>query len=443
MADASGSSSIGTTKRFELTPKQREVRALMGGSQTHTLLFGGSRSGKTFMICYAVCARAIKAPGSRHAITRLHNIDVRQSVMLDTFPKVMRLAFPQVRVEINKQDQFARIEGDSEVWFTGLDDKDRVEKVLGKEFVTIAVNEASQVPYSSVETLRTRLAQSVVDVKGRPLPLRAYYDLNPTGRSHWTHKEFIEKVKPTGEAVADPHDYSFAVLNPTDNPHLPAAYLAQLAGLSARQRTRFLDGRYLSDVPGALWTSEMLERARRPLWDEARMTRIVVAVDPAITQTEGSDETGIVVAAVEGVGLTARGWVLRDASGRYSPHGWAEKVVALAREFRADRVIAEGNQGGDMVRHTLRSIEGAGNLPVKVVHASRGKVARAEPIAALYEEGRVHHVGVLQGLEDQMTAWVPGETQSSPDRVDALVWALTELMLAGGEAQRVTVRLAG
>ena len=444
MADGSRLSlSAATTKPFELTPKQREGYRLMGGAQSHTLLYGGSRSGKTFLICYANGMRAIKAPGSRHAITRLHNIDVRQAVMMDTFPKVMRLAWPDVPVKINKVDQFATIEtaqGTSEIWFAGLDDKDRVDKILGKEFATITVNEASQVSYSSVETLRTRLAQSVATVSGAPLKLRAFYDLNPSGRAHWTYKEFHEGLKPTGERVSDLSDFSYLVMNPLDNPHLPAAYIKQLEGLSARQRKRFLEGQYLADVPGALWTSDQLTELRRPLFDPRDATRIVVAVDPATTANPESDETGIIAVAVQGTGRGAHGYVLRDASGRYSPRGWATKAVALYREFNADRIVAEGNQGGDMVREALKSVDA--NAPVKIVHASRGKQARAEPVAALYEEGRMHHVGPLQGLEDQMTSWVPGEGDS-PDRVDALVWAVNELMLTGTDARTVNIRIAG
>lgn len=444
MADGSRlSPSTETTKPFELTAKQREARTLVGGPQTHTLFYGGSRSGKTFLICYVNGVRAIRAPDSRHVITRLHNIDVRQSVMMDTFPKVMRLAWPDVGVKINKVDQFAIIEtehGISEIWFAGLDDKDRVDKILGKEFATITVNEASQVSYSSVETLRTRLAQGVNDVKGNPLKLRALYDLNPSGRAHWSYKEFHEGVKPTGERVGDPADFRYLVMNPLDNPHLPAAYIKQLEGLSARQRKRFLEGQYLADVPGALWTSDQLTELRRPLFDPRDATRIVVAVDPATTANPESDETGIVAVAVQGVGRGAHAYVLRDASGRYSPRGWATKAVAMYKEFGADRIVAEGNQGGDMVREALKSVDA--NVPVKIVHASRGKQARAEPVAALYEEGRVHHVGPLQGLEDQMTSWVPGEGDS-PDRVDALVWAINELMLSGTDARTVNVRIAG
>jgi hypothetical protein len=363
--------------------------------------------------------------------------------MMDTFPKVMRLAWPDVPVKINKVDQFATIEtaqGASEIWFAGLDDKDRVDKILGKEFATITVNEASQVSYSSVETLRTRLAQSVATVSGAPLKLRAFYDLNPSGRAHWTYKEFHEGVKPTGERVSDLSEFSYLVMNPLDNPHLPAAYIKQLEGLSARQRKRFLEGQYLADVPGALWTSDQLTELRRPLFDPRDATRIVVAVDPATTANPESDETGIIAVAVQGTGRGAHGYVLRDASGRYSPRGWAAKAVALYKEFNADRIVAEGNQGGDMVREALKSVDA--NAPVKIVHASRGKQARAEPVAALYEEGRMHHVGPLQGLEDQMTSWVPGEGDS-PDRVDALVWAVNELMLTGTDARTVNIRIAG
>lgn len=450
MADGSRLSlSPPTTKPFELTPKQQEGYRLIGGPQTHTLLYGGSRSGKTFLICYVNGMRAIKAPGSRHAITRLHNIDVRQAVMMDTFPKVMRMKWPDVAVKVNKVDQFATIETDhgvSEIWFAGLDDKDRVDKILGKEFATITVNEASQVSYSSLETLRTRLAQSVMTIGGTPLKLRALYDLNPSGRAHWTYKEFHEGVKPTGERVMSPEDFRYLVMNPLDNPHLPAEYIKQLQGLSARQRKRFLEGQYLADVPGALWTSTDIEKCRQPMFDPRSATRIVVAVDPAISANPESDETGIICAAVQGTGKGAHGYVLRDVSGRYSPNQWAKKAVALYREFGADRIVAEGNQGGEMVRQTLKSVDA--NVPVRIVYASRGKEARAEPVAALYEEGRVHHVGALQGLEDQMTSWVPGEgvgnrKRESPDRIDALVWALTELMLSGAEARTVNVRLAG
>jgi phage terminase large subunit-like protein len=159
---------------------------------------------------------------------------------------------------------------------------------------------------------------------------------------------------------------------------------------------------------------------------------VVVAIDPAATSTAGADETGIIVAGKDDQG---RGWVLADASGRYQPTEWAKTAIAAYRAHRADRIVAEVNHGGEMVEATLRVIDS--NISFAAVRASRGKVARAEPVAALYEQGRVHHLGTFPQLEDQMCSFVPAghgdvdlrSAGSSPDRVDALVWALTDLLL--------------
>jgi predicted phage terminase large subunit-like protein len=178
-------------------------------------------------------------------------------------------------------------------------------------------------------------------------------------------------------------------------------------------------GEYLDDVPGALWTRAMFD-ARTPAPD---LRRVVVAVDPAVTATEESDETGIVVA---GLGVDGRGYVLADRSCRLGPDGWARRAWAAFDEFGADRIIYESNQGGDLVRHTLQTVRNNGS--VHGVHASRGKRTRAEPVAALYEQGRVTHTTALDELEDQLCGWTP-ESGDSPDRMDALVWALTSLMV--------------
>lgn len=192
-----------------------------------------------------------------------------------------------------------------------------------------------------------------------------------------------------------------------------------------------LGGEFLEDVPGALWQRTMFDRAGFRAAAAEPFVRIVVAVDPAATAGEGSDETGIVAAARDRGG---RFFVLADASGRLSPDGWARRAVGLYDRLGADRVIGEANNGGDMVEAVLRraaeamAAEGAragAGLAYRKVTASRGKQARAEPVAALYEQGRVHHPGKLDALEDQMCAYVPGGP--SPDRVDALVWALTAL----------------
>jgi phage terminase large subunit-like protein len=191
-----------------------------------------------------------------------------------------------------------------------------------------------------------------------------------------------------------------------------------------------IEAELLDDVPGALWTRGVIEAARAQT--APPLIRVVVAIDPAATSTADADETGIIIAGRDSQG---QGWVLADASGRYQPAEWAKTAVAAYRAHHADRVIAEVNHGGEMVEATLRVIDP--NVPFAAVRASRGKVARAEPVAALYEQGRVRHVGVFPRLEDQMCGFVPAghgdvdlrSVGHSPDRVDALVWALTDLLL--------------
>lgn len=182
-----------------------------------------------------------------------------------------------------------------------------------------------------------------------------------------------------------------------------------------------LNAEILGDLPGALWTLASLDAYR--LREPPQMGRIVVAVDPAVTDTETSDAHGIIVAGI----ADQRGIVLEDASITGSPHEWARRVVSLYRSWGADCIVVEVNQGGDMVAHTIRTIDP--NVKIREVRASRGKHVRAEPIAALYEQGRVAHVGAFTELEDQMAQMTNAgyEGAGSPDRVDALVWAMTEL----------------
>lgn len=204
--------------------------------------------------------------------------------------------------------------------------------------------------------------------------------------------------------------------------NLAAVFLASIVKRyeGTRLGRQELLGEVLDDVPGALWQRETLDRLRVQAAPE--LSRVVVAIDPAVTSGENADETGIVVA---GVGVDGAFYVLADRTCRMSPDGWARRAIVAFDEFRADRIIAEVNNGGEMVELTLRTVRASS--PYTAVHASRGKRIRAEPIAALYEQGKVHHVGSMPELEDQMCMFLPEGNEKSPDRVDALVWALTEL----------------
>ena len=216
-----------------------------------------------------------------------------------------------------------------------------------------------------------------------------------------------------------------------DNAHnLSADFMAAVQAIygGTRLGCQELDGELIEDIEGALWNRDMLEGCR--VTEAPTMRRIVIGVDPPITS--GGDDCGIVVV---GRGVDDKAYVLADhsVSGR-SPEGWARAVAAAAELWDADRVVAEGNRGGEMVESTLRAADVA--MPIKRVHARVGKVARAEPVAALYEAGRAHHVGAFPALEDQLCGLITGGGYEgpgrSPDRADALVWAMSEAMLGRG-----------
>jgi len=207
--------------------------------------------------------------------------------------------------------------------------------------------------------------------------------------------------------------------------NLAPAFFAQI--VSKYEGTRLgrqeIEAEILTDTPGALWHLERIEELRVRRGPQAYQ-RVVVAVDPAVTFGPDSDETGIVVAALAQDG---QAYVLDDLSGRYPPSEWALRAIRSYRMHYADCIVGEVNNGGALIEHTLRSVDPA--IPFKAVHASRGKMVRAEPVSALYERGLVHHVGVFGPLEDQLTSYDGVRSGTSPDRLDALVWGLTELIL--------------
>ena len=186
-----------------------------------------------------------------------------------------------------------------------------------------------------------------------------------------------------------------------------------------------LDGDILDDTPGALWSRDLIEHCRIPKGTEPAMRRIVVAIDPAVSVSETSDATGIIVA---GLGRDGHGYVLQDLSGKYSPTQWARRAIDAYRLHKADRIIAEKNQGGVMVKSTLHAVDPY--VPIRLVHAAKGKVTRAEPISALFEQQRVHMVGCFPQLEDEMCSFKAGSSDL-PDRLDAMVWAMTDLITFG------------
>ena len=221
--------------------------------------------------------------------------------------------------------------------------------------------------------------------------------------------------------------------------NLAPSFFASIVGRyeGTRLGRQEINAELLEDTPGALWQRAKIDELRVSALP-ARLARIVIAIDPAATSGPEADETGIIVAAL---GPDRHGFIIEDLSGRYAPHVWARKAIDAYHRHHADRIIGEVNNGGEMIEHTLRMIDAT--VSYKGIHASRGKVVRAEPVAALYEQGKVHHTGSFPQLEDQMCSFSADADRSrgsSPDRVDALVWALSELMVEGRGPMVITER---
>lgn len=406
-----------------LTERQREVNALLSGPQRHTKLVGGARSGKTVLFIRAMIMRALKAKQTRHVALRLKAIHAHEAIWLDTLPWVERKFFSGVRFT-PCEGCYHRLSNGSEIWVGGLDDKERVERILGKQYSTIFFNECSQISYSSVLTGLTRLAQTSPHIIQR-----AYYDLNPTTTVHWTYKLFEQKKYPhNNESVPDPENYAFAHMNPEDNKaNLSPEFLQSMKNAPTRYRQRFYEGKYVSELPGQLWRIEDIETGRISKDNLPPFKRIVIPVDPSGARSVNdvkADAIGIVPVAE---GMNGHFYVLEDLTGIYSPEQWGKIVRDTYDRLAADRVVGERNYGGDMVRAVIQW--GKKGYAYKETTSSKGKVLRAEPVAALYERGLVHHVGYLPNLEEEMLSFINGSYlgEGSPNRVDALVFGLTEL----------------
>ena len=451
---------------FPLTPKQNEALVLMRDpAKRYIKLVGGARSTKTTVIVRQQIGRCIHFAGARAVSLRLHHVDAYNSLWLDTIPKVMTKFFTGLSVadgnvrQINaKGETRLQFWNGSEYWIGGLDDKERVDKILGREFVSIHHNEISQIPYTSVIKTRTRLSQEVFDASraSQENPLgrliqKEYDDLNPVGKSHWSYVEYdlgmnpIERSRPVDKSL-----YATLRMNPRDNPFLDESYMKSLEAMPLAMRLRFLEGLDQDEMEGALWNLEAIAKARQgiinpPDWP-FQVRRVVIGVDPSGTGEDDvgggdHDNIGIVVCAKD---VYDRGLVLEDATLNGPPAMWAAKVKEMRLKWGADLIVAEGNYGGAMVIEVLRHADP--NCPVELVNASRGKAVRAEPVSLLYSRDnglKMVHCGEFQKLEEEMCSIRQGDKVDeikkrlgrSPGSLDAMVWAFTKLFdLSSAEA---------
>lgn len=407
---------------MKLTRAQIEARKLLiDPEKYYIMLYGGSRSGKTFLLVRSIFIRAMRAK-SRHCILRKAFKHAKRSLCFDTIPKVLALCFPGLEVPLNKTDWFYKLPNGSEIWIGGLDDAERVEAILGNEYSTMYYNECSQMSWDSVETGFSRLAEE------SDLRKVCYFDENPPSKKHWSYLFFIEHINPEDRTSTDSSSTGYFLMNPEDNKeNLPESYFKIiLDSMSQRKQKRFKKGLFSDDTEGSLWKSADIEENRvsyehfsKTIWDNLRY--IVVGVDPAVSNNPDSDEHGIIVA---GVSIDGHYYIFDDCTLRGSPLQWGQAVIGAYDDWSANKIIAEKNQGGDLVKSNIQNVDKSKFMKIELIHASRAKHIRAEPVVALYEQGKVHHVEILPDLEDEMTSWNPLTDSCSPNRIDALVWAL-------------------
>jgi phage terminase large subunit-like protein len=450
------------TEGITLHVKQQEAMAHAKNPDHRFILFrGGSRSGKTFLLCYIVLLRALSAAKSRHTILRKTAVDCRRTLFDLTFKDVMQKAYPGLWEQlvkerrINDKEMQIELPNGSIILFDGLDDSTREDRILGDEYCTIYVSEITQfLDFGIFESLMGRLNQEPLSLNGNKMQPKLFLDCNPTGKRHWSYKAFMLKENPTsGTPWADPTEFFEFHMNPLDNAHnLASTYMKTLANLSGKKRKRFLDGEWQDDNDNAIfksdwWEGESHTKHKRLTpklpgdeWCDS-LARIIVAVDPAGSSKKGSDETGIIVLGMDDEGEV---YILADLSGVYSPPQWAAKALEAYHDWKVDYIVTEDNYGREMVPNTIRMLDR--NVPVNSVFAMRGKVLRAGPVATAYEQGRVHHCGTFEKLEDQLASFHEDWNRNrdgSPDRLDALVWGVSDLIVKatknmGGGEQVVT-----
>lgn len=391
------------------TKKQIEAVDVIS-QQTTTLLEGGARSGKTFIALHCLAVRASHYPNTWHLAARLRFNHAKISLWQKTLPDVIKALDLGKAVKFNDSDFFILFPNNSRIYVAGLDDKDRVEKILGNEFASIFLNEVSQISFDSYETVKTRLNPP----KG--VPPRMILDYNPPSINHWGYRLFHLRQKPDGSLVPN-DDYKVFRMNPQDNvENISETFIKGLEELSGNKRKRFLLGEYTTEE-GSLWKRSWIKYRKAP----DNLQRVAIGVDPS--GSKSGDEIGNIAAGMDAEGNY---YVLGDYSLHGTPNEWGGEVAAAYKTHNADVVAAEKNYGGEMVEATITQF-GQININVKLVNATRGKVVRAEPVAALYEKGLVYHTREFTELENELCTTRFDDLKSSPNRLDALVWAITEL----------------
>lgn len=292
-----------------------------------------------------------------------------------------------------------------------------------------SINNVSVLVIDEAEEVTDEDAFDRIDlsVRQKGIKNRVILIMNPSNTKHWIYDRFFKSVGVKGGFCGIKENATYIHTTYRDNiDNLDESFIEQVQKLKEKNIQKYLhvvEGEWSDgDSEQALWTTDNLNALR--VEHAPELKRIIIAIDPAVTSKDTSDETGLIAA---GEGFDGHMYVLEDCSGIYTPTKWCEKAVYMYNKWKADRIIGEANNGGDLIEAVLRNVDKT--VPYKSVHATRDKMTRAEPIAALYEQGRAHHVGRLPYLEFEQTTWEAKKGDKSPNRIDAVVWAGTELGL--------------
>jgi len=479
---------------FTPTEKQKYQSLLLNNPQyKYQLHYGGARSGKTLGICRWLlwqCGQW-KHPSGRGlkiAIIRSTLASVKQTIFRETMPDLLRMegfkrvsnvdkyGFHHKVFTDNLTEMTISFPGGSQMQLIGLDDEQRLDKILGTEFAVLYYNEASIIPFYAYERTKNRAAQLAYHVsytvdngrlavngKGNRLvfPNKVIIDCNPPSRNHWLYTTFFE-----GKNAGDKSDiidwqkeYNYIQMNPADNvQNLSPDYLKTLSTLSEKEQRRFLFGEFSDDTEYALWRQEIINEYRIEASEMPNCESIVIGIDPALSANQyTSDKTGIVVVGKARIQDEDHYYVIDDLSGHYLPNQWAEKAIWAYDRYMADAIVVERNQGGDMVGETVRNAcRTMKHPPLRIIEAiaKRGKILRAQPCSIVYEDGKVHHLknhpdyapknNYFEELEKQMTSFTGASDQDSPNNLDALVYAITGVQYMGtGNYNSINLKLRG
>ena len=386
----------------------------------YCILTGGRGSGKSFALATGL-ATAIQDPGYTVLYTRWTMASARDSIIPEFRDKIDRLGIYGMTEGVQDITHI----GGSRILFRGIKTSQGTQTAKLKSLQGVNVwvlDEAEEMPSEEVfDTID-------LSIRDQRRPCHIILSLNPALRTHWIYRRwFANSTVPPGKCgIDEAKNVTYIHTDYRDNiSNLPADFVKLAEECRTNNMLRYQHiwlGQWVDQREGALWSWESINGQRVEKGALPDMARIVVAVDPAITSRATSDETGIVVA---GKGVDGRFYVLADISGRFPPLDWAQKAVNGFHAYKADKIVAEINQGGDMVEQTIRQVDRVASYVG--VHASRGKVTRAEPIAALYAQGLVSHVGIFRDMEAEMLTYCGYDSDASPNRLDALVWALSEL----------------